>query len=108
MRKSLRNRSSNSSARCKKQRGSNPSLPSRRFAFHARVVRADEARAGRTHADGLCRAEGIGSLECMPAFFKLAQRLFTNALFDNQFVRFPLMVKTRLGQSRRRVHAKIK
>src|SRR5437660_9337367 len=98
MRKWLRNRSSNSSARCKKQIGSNRELPSRRFAFHARVLRAEEAVASRTRADSLCCAEGIGSLEFVPAFLQLAERVFTNTLFDDQFVRSPLMMKARLDQ----------
>src|SRR6266550_4020929 len=82
-------------------------LPSGRLSFHARVVRADKSTADRTDADRLGCANGIGSLEFMAAFLQFAQRVFTNPLFDNQFVRFPLMMKARLGQCRRRVHSKI-
>src|SRR5262249_39230201 len=82
-------------------------LPARCFPFHTRVVSAEKATTVRPQADGLRGAEGIDPPEAMPPLFKLAQRVFWDASFDDQFVRFPLMMKTRLGQSRLRIHAKI-
>src|SRR6185436_4439059 len=91
----------------KRQEAMQEVLPSRRFAFHTRVVRADKALAARAHSHGLCGAQGINSLQCTPAFFKLAQHVFTNTLFNDEFVRFPLMMKSRLSQSRCGFHAEI-
>src|SRR5437879_96781 len=81
-------------------------LPTGRFAFHARIVRAEETAPMGIRADGLGCTERVNAFEFVASLFQFAQHLFADAFFDNEFVRLPLVMKARLSKRRGRVHAR--